>query len=145
MKVIVEQVSHIVEHQVKIQYHTMDDEIQNLINYLKQSDKGLFGSIDKELYILEPEKIFYIESVDNKIFIYGDNNVYQSSKRLYELEDELESHSFFRASKSLILNIKKIKSVKPLFDGRFKAKLANGEAVYISRKFVPILKQKLGL
>lgn len=129
MKVIVEQVSHIVEHQVKIQYHTMDDEIQNLINYLKQSDKGLFGSIDKELYILEPEKIFYIERVDNKIFIYGDNNVYQSSKRLYELEDELESHSFFRASKSLILNIKKIKSVKPLFDGRFKAKLANGEAV----------------
>lgn len=145
MKVIVEQISDIVENQVMIQYHTMDEEMDDLINYLKKSDKGLFGAIDKELYILEREKIYYIECVDNKIFIYGDKEVYQSSKRLYELEDELEGYSFFRASKSLILNIEKIKSVKPLLDGRFEANLINGERVYISRKFVPVLKKKLGL
>lgn len=147
MKVLLEQVADIVENQVIIQYETMDKKIHDLIKYLKKSDsdKELFGSVNKELYILDREKIFYVESFHNEIFIYGEKEVYQSSKRLYELEDELENYSFFRASKSLILNIKKIKSVKPLLDGRFEANLINGETVYISRKYVPILKKKLGL
>lgn len=145
MKVILEQVSDIVENQVLIQYVSLDKKVRDLINYLKKPDKGLFGTVNKELYILDREKIFYIESFHNEIFIYGEKECYQSSKRLYELEKELDGHSFFRASKSLILNIDKIQSVKALLDGRFEAKLLNGEAVYISRKYVPVLKSKLGI
>lgn len=145
MKVVLKQMSDIIESQVIIQYLSMNKEIDDLINYLKKSDKDLFGKVNKELYILDRDKIFYIESFHNEIFIYGETDCYQSSKRLYELEQELECYSFFRASKSLILNIEKIKSVKPLFDGRFEANLINGESVYISRKYVPILKKKLGL
>lgn len=145
MKVVLEQVSDLLENQVIVQYRKLDQKIQDIIDFLKKPEKELFGSVNKELFIVDRENIFYVESFHNEIFIYGEKEVYQSSKRLYELEAELEGYSFFRASKSLILNIKKIKSVKPLLDGRFEACLLNDEKVYISRKFVPVLKSKLGL
>ena len=145
MKVTIEQVSKASENEVIIRYHTMDESVHNLLHFLELPDQKLLGEIEKEMHILDPEKIYYIESVDNKVFIYGENQVYESRKKLYELELELINNQFFRASKSMILNIKKIESVRPLFDGRFEASLKNKEKVFISRKYVAVLKQKLGL
>lgn len=145
MKVTIEQVSKASENEVIIRYHTMDESVHNLLHFLELPDQKLLGEIEKEMHILDPEKIYYIESVDNKVFIYGENQVYESRKKLYELESELINNQFFRASKSMILNIKKIESVRPLFDGRFEASLKNKEKVFISRKYVAVLKQKLGL
>ena len=48
-------------------------------------------------------------------------------------------------SKSMILNIGKIRSVSPSVNSRFEAKLANGETAIISRQYVPTLKKKLGM
>ena len=45
----------------------------------------------------------------------------------------------------MILNISKIRSVAPSVNGRFEAKLLNGESVIISRQYVPVLKKKLGM
>ena len=145
MKVTIEQVSKASENEVIIRYHTMDESVHNLLHFLELPDQKLLGEIEKEMHILDPEKIYYIESVYNKVFIYGENQVYESRKKLYELESELINNQFFRASKSMILNIKKIESVRPLFDGRFEASLKNKEKVFISRKYVAVLKQKLGL
>lgn len=53
---------------------------------------------------------------------------------------------FFRASKSIIINLtKKISFVRPSISGRFEAKLDNGESVAVSRHYVPVLKNMLGL
>ncbi len=145
MKVTIEQVQDEIENEVIIRYHTEDESVKNLLRFLKWTEKKVIGEKNSELHILEPERVYYIESVDNKIFIYGEKQVFESHKRLYELEQELESHHFFRASKSMILNIGKIESVRPLFDGRFEALLQNKEKVYISRKYVSVLKQKLGI
>lgn len=45
----------------------------------------------------------------------------------------------------MILNISKIRSVSPSINGRFEAKLTNGETVIISRQYVPNLKKRLGM
>ena len=47
-----------------------------------------------------PTYLQYIESVDRKCFIYTSDEVYESEFRLYELEQRLEEHGFFRVSKS---------------------------------------------
>lgn len=145
MKVTIEQVTKESENEVIIRYHTMDESVHNLLHFLELPDQKLLGEIEKEMHILDPENIYYIETVDNKVFIYGEDQVYESRKKLYELEAELSNNHFFRASKSMILNISKIEFVRPLFDGRFEASLKNKEKVFISRKYVAILKQKLGL
>lgn len=50
-----------------------------------------------------------------------------------------------RASKSMVLNLNKIKHLSPAFGGRFEALLENDEKVIISRQYVPVLKERLGL
>ena len=65
--------------------------------------------------------------------------------KLYELEELFCGTDFFRASKSYIVNLKKVKSIRPAFNGRFEAHMKNGEKVMISRQYVPVLKEKLGL
>ncbi|MNO06005.1 LytTr DNA-binding domain protein [compost metagenome] len=71
--------------------------------------------------------------------------MYEVKQKLYELEALSSRLSCFRASKSTVLNIAKISMVRPAFSGRFEAVLDNGERVVISRQYVPVLKNMLGL
>ena len=98
-----------------------------------------------QMHIVDSNDVFYFEAVDNKVFIYCKEKIFESKLKLYEIEQIYENGDFFRASKSTILNITKINSVSPLFYGRFEALLQNGEKVVISRQYVPVLKRKLGL
>ncbi|MBP5728429.1 MAG: LytTR family transcriptional regulator DNA-binding domain-containing protein, partial [Clostridia bacterium] len=63
--------------------------------------------------------------------------------KLYELEELMQHKSLLRVSKSMIVNLMKITSVRPALNGRFSAVLKNGEEIIISRKYVPSLKQIL--
>ena len=87
--------------------------------------------------------LFYAESVDDRVFLYTAADSYEIRMKLYELEDLLKTKSVLRVSKSMIVNLMKITSVRPALNGRFAAILKNGEEVIISRKYVPELKQVL--
>ena len=93
--------------------------------------------------MLDPHDVYYIEAVDNKVFLYTKDNVYESKWKLYEFERDFKNTEFFRASKSVILNRSKIKTLSPAFSGRLEALLLNGERVIISRQYVAVLKQML--
>ena len=53
--------------------------------------------------------------------------------------------NFVRISKSCILNIMQLNSVRPLFHGKFEAQLKNQEKIIINRHYVPKFKEKFGL
>lgn len=145
MKVSIENIPAGSETEIIIKYYELDEEIEQLISYIKSTSKKLIGYTDLQMNIINPNDVFYFESVDNKVFIYCKEKVFQSRLKLYEIEEEYKNGDFFRASKSTILNISKIESVSPIFYGKFEALLQNGEKVLISRQYVPILKKKLGL
>lgn len=83
--------------------------------------------------------------MDNNVFAYTKENVYESKSKLYQLEEELLSKDFIRVNKAVVLNINKISKLVPAFGGRFEAVLKNGYKVIISRMYVPLLKEKLGM
>ena len=85
----------------------------------------------------------YIEAVDNKVFLYTVKQVYETRQKLYELEELLREKYFLRVSKSLLLNLMKVRAIKPALNGRFTAVLQSGEEIIISRKYVPELKAAL--
>lgn len=145
MKVSIENIPAGSETEIIIKYYELDEELEQLISYIKSTSKKLIGYTDLQMNIINPNDVFYFESVDNKVFIYCKEKVFQSRLKLYEIEEEYKNGDFFRASKSTILNISKIESVSPIFYGKFEALLKNGEKVLISRQYVPILKKKLGL
>ncbi|MBO4346919.1 MAG: LytTR family transcriptional regulator DNA-binding domain-containing protein [Lachnospiraceae bacterium] len=99
---------------------------------------------DGKTVLLENSFIYYIESVDKRTFVYTKENCYESKLRLYELEESLGSY-FLRISKSMIVNLKKIKSVKSDLSGRMEASMLNGEKIVISRSYVKEIKRRLDL
>lgn len=145
IKIIIEKIPDGVEPEIIIKCNEVDDSFMQLIDSIKSTSKKLVGLIDSRMHIVDPNDVFYFEAVDNKVFIYCKEKVFESKLKLYEIEKIYETGDFFRASKSTILNIAKINSVRPLFYGRFEALLLNGEKVVISRQYVPVLKRKLGL
>lgn len=145
IKITIENIPVGSEPEIIIKWNEPDEAVLQLINSIKANSKKLIGIIDSQIHIINPKDVFYFEAVDKKIFIYCKEKVFESKLRLYEIEEEYENWDFFRASKSTIINITKIKSISPLFYGKFQALLQNGENIIISRQYVPVLKKKLGL
>ena len=111
----------------------------------KAFQTGISGSEDGNTYIVSPNDIFYIESVDKKTFIYTEDKVLSTDKRLYELEEILDNRDYFRCSKSVIININKVVKLKPEITRNILATLSNGEVVVISRRYATDLKKLLGI
>ncbi len=145
MKIIIEDIKDGEEESITIRCNNIDDHILQMIYGIKMNKNKAIGMYEGQIYMIDPTDIYYFEAVDNKVFIYCDKKVYESKLKLYEIERDYENTDFFRASKSIILNLSKIRNLSPAFNGRFEALLKNKEKVIISRQFVPELKKKLGL
>ena len=90
-------------------------------------------------------QILYIEAVDRDVFAYKTEGVYRIRKTLYELEDDLKKKFFVRISKSVIVNIKAVKSVSPEDFRRYKLLLKNGEYLIVSRSYANDFKTAIGM
>lgn len=145
MKITILDVSQGEEEEIIIKCDQMDDKLMQLVNQFKRGSDKLNVYQDGKIYLVEPQEIYYFETVDQKVFAYCESEVYEIRSRIYELEEMLAAKDFFRASKSALLNLNVIKSLSPAFGGRFEAVLKNGEHVIISRQYVSTLKEKLGL
>ena len=129
--------------QMDIRCHEVTDEIREIVTFVKTRQGQLSGTLEGDQYEIPLPDICYIEAVDNKVFIYTRAQVYETGRRLYELEEMLREKYFLRVSKSMLLNLMKVRSINPALNGRFKAVLQSGENVIISRKYVPALKNAL--
>jgi len=156
MKISIEEIPSDQAEEVIIRCHSIDDGVYQIINRIKKSggDDALLGSSPLETVIgyrgnqihrINPKDIYYFEAVDNKVFIYTKSDVYESKQKLYEIEEMFGNSFFLRTSKSVIMNIKKIKYVSPAYNGRFEACFINDEKQIISRQYVSTLKKKLML
>lgn len=128
---------------IEIHCHTVSDEVNEIVAFVKSRQGQLSGTIDERQYEISVTDIYYIEAVDNHTFFYTKGKVYESKHKLYELEEMLREKHFLRISKSMILNLMKVSSIKPALNGRFTALLSSDEQIIISRKYVPELKKAL--
>ncbi|MBC1342061.1 LytTR family transcriptional regulator [Listeria welshimeri] len=126
-----------------VDLHCHPQDIEKVTNIVLSLEEKISVKKDGETYLLESKVILYFEAVENKIFVYTEEEVYETNWKLYELEKRFDESSFFRCSKSMILNIEWIEKVAPGFNGRFEASLLNNEKVIISRQYAKVLKQKL--
>lgn len=129
--------------QIEIRCHEITEEVREIVAFVKTRQGQLTGVQEGKQYEVPVLDILYIEAVDNKVFLYTKKQVYETKQRLYELEELLREKYFLRVSKSLLLNLMKVQSIKPALNGRFIAVLQSGEEIIISRKYVPELKKAL--
>ena len=129
--------------ELEIRCYEETEEVKDIVTFVKSRQGKLTGSYEGKRYEIPVADVYYVEAVDNAVFIYGQEKVYEAKQKLYELEGILREKYFLRVSKSLILNLMKIKSIKPALNGRYSAILQSGEEVIISRKYVAQLKRAL--
>ena len=144
-KVTIKQIDANEDEEIIVKCHEISDEVLSVVERLKRNENILLGNKDNEVFRIDLKDVYYIESVENKTFICLQKNVFESKLKLYEIEEMTQNSKLFRCSKAMILNIAKIRSVSPSVNGRFEAKLTNGESVIISRQYVPVLKKRLGM
>lgn len=82
MKVTIEHIPETSEDEVIIRCHKMDESVQKLIKFLDSPAHKILGDQGDEMHILDPDNVFYVESVDSKVFIYCKEHVYESKKKL---------------------------------------------------------------
>lgn len=129
--------------QLEIRCHEVTEQVREIVTFVKSRQGQLTGVIEGKQYEVPVIDVYYVEAVDNKVFLYSVRQVYETKQKLYELEEILKEKYFLRVSKSLLLNLMKVKSIKPALNGRFTAVLQSGEEIMISRKYVPELKKAL--
>ena len=130
---------------VEIHCKEVTDNVSRLQRHIENFGTGIKASKDGETVMLKLSAILYAESVDKKTFIYTESKVYETDKRLYDLEEMLDKRDFLRCSKSVIVNIGKIEKLKPEITRNILATLTNGEVIVVSRRYATELKKLIGI
>lgn len=130
---------------VAITCRQLTPDIERMIATLRMMNHQLTAKKEGEIYLLDIAQILYIESVDRKCFIYTDHEVYESDFRLYELEQQLEEYGFFRVSKSFLISMQKIHSLRADINRKIRVTMLNGEQIMASRQYAEELKRRLGI
>jgi len=144
LRVEVNTVSSYEEESAVINAVRITDDLQNAIDILANNCRVIAVTMDDKNILCRTDSIYYIESVDKRTYVYTKDGCFETKYRLYEL-DELLNKNFFRSAKAMIVNIRKIRSVKAEINGRMTAELLNGEKVVIARSYVKELKERLGI
>lgn len=145
MKLTIEQNLDIRETEILVRCALVDDRLRALLEQIRLYGFSIAARQGERRLQIALEDIFYIESVDDRTFLYVEGDVLECDLRLYELEKQLEHTAFVRCAKNCILNTQRIQSVRALYNGRLEATLQNDERVVVSRHYVPAVKERFGL
>lgn len=142
MKYTIEHISQ-GEEEVILRCHSPSAEMEQLIRYLESRSRKLIGIRDGIRTVVEQPEILYVESVEGKTFAYTESEVFQMEHSLAQMERLLGAVNFFRCSKSMILNIDRVRELRSLASNRIEATMCNGERIMISRTYASEFRRRL--
>ena len=129
--------------------HVCNKEMSSQVKELMEDLNRIFGGqltgtdVNGNKCVLAKGNISRFYAEGQKVFAQNDDGSYSISKKLYELEEELEDSVFIRISKAEIINIRKIKRVDMNTIGTIKVIMRDGTETYTSRRNVTRLKKAL--
>ena len=123
----------------------MTDEITRWSEFIQNKNSVITGIDEFErMVVIEESDIVALHADKKWCRIYTDTGNYSCRKRLYEIENIL-SQDFMRISKSIVVNLRKIESIEAVFNGMLLLRMKNGSKEYVSRTYLPKMKEYLGL
>lgn len=144
MKLILNINKENIEEKVEITAKETNSKIEQITKICNSTEEHILGYTDDGFKILNEDDIYYFNIDDRRIYANTKNEKYLIKKRLYEIE-ELLGNSFIKISQSAIINIKFVLKFELSFNGTITCIFKNNNREYVSRRFVPLLKKKLGI
>jgi len=145
MKITINIDENVSETEITINCNQLTDEIENIMATLRILNQQMLVSKEEETHLIDVGKISYVEALERRSFVYTQEDVFESKLKLYEMEEKLCRLGFFRISKSCLVNLKFIKTIRNDVERRLRLTLKNGEQVMVSRQYAEEIKKRLGV
>lgn len=145
MKITINIDDNLNETEIAVSCKELTTEIEKIIATLRMINQQMLVEKDDENVLLDVAKIAYIEAVERKTFVYTEESVYESKLKLYEMEERLCQSGFLRVSKSCLVHLKFIRSIKNDVERKLRLTLKNGEQIIVSRQYADEIKKRLGV
>lgn len=126
-----------------IEYPTLDAKTKRLIKKIESLDFVISGNSNGKVFQIPISDIYYMEAVERKTFLYTKDEVFMTNKKLYEFEEMFRETGIIRISKSCLMNMDMLYSIKPLTNSQLEATLLNGEKLIVARTYLKSIKNIL--
>lgn len=145
MKVEIKILPDIKDPYAVIYTNEMTTEIRRMAAIFEIENPDLIPVVENgRIVVLRPDEIYMVRVENERTVVYTKEKQYSSAKRLYEFEATL-GNGFMRISKSTLANLRFLDYIEPTLGGLMLIVLKNGRKDYISRKYLPVFKQYLGI
>ncbi|HEL9636455.1 TPA: LytTR family transcriptional regulator [Streptococcus suis] len=137
----------IVEDLVTIEAQAMSEQVTHLVSYIQNLDKqrsSLTVKKGEQVYLLEHDEIVRLYLEDKVLQVETVETTYTSNLRLYQVKEDLPAN-FLQISQSEIIHIKQLDHLKLTANGLIKLVMKNGSVTYSSRRYLKVIKERLGL
>ena len=118
---------------VTISTNKVNDEIQNLVNYIENKEGYFIGVLDDKVRLLNMEDIIRVYVEDRKVYVVTVEGRFIVRKKLYEVQSTL-TKDFIKISQSEIANVKYIHSLDLGLRGTIVINYKNSDISYVSRR-----------
>ena len=136
----------VTEPKVLILTDKITNEVNDLVRRLTENERQILAGFQGDtVTLLDEKELLRIYAAGGKVYAAAAVGEYLLRLRLYELEDRLRPFSFVRISNSEIINLKQVRSFDLSFAGTICVTLNDGSKAYVSRRYVPKIKEVLGL
>lgn len=122
----------------------LDQKIKKLLKYVEEDSDSLPRILVKSserYFFLKTNQIDWIEAAGNYVCIHAAGKKHLIRETMTNIEQKLDSDTFFRIHRSAIVNVDKIKELEKWFHGDYKVILENGEKLTMSRNYKQLLEQ----
>ena len=124
-------------------------EVMNSKAHFAQYKAGPSGVLpiksDDKLVMLRTEDIILADINQTTLMIYSRDGIYQTTETLTRFQQRISSSNFIQVSRHAVINIDHLESLSDSFSGNMTAKLTNQIKTEVSRRYVKLLMEYLGI
>lgn len=122
--------------EILITYPAKTKTVDRILALIKSFDTQIECYSDDGVILIKASNIYYIESVDKKTIICCEEGSFTVRGSLIQIHNRLKSRGFIQISKYCVLNVHKLKMIKPMVNSHLEAVLSNGKCLYVTRKYL---------
>lgn len=133
----------------RIEQGTSPDALKTILRRLERTDRAPVQQIPvqsgRRIIVLPTESILWFDVEYRLVYAHVEGRAYMTNYTLKEIEERVDPNVFFRAHKSAIVNLTRVREIVPLFGGRYKVVMHDtaGSEVALSRSQSRTLRARL--
>ena len=136
----------VTEPKVLILTDKITNEVNDLVRKLAEDERQIIAGFRGDtVTLLDEKELLRVYASGGRVYAVTAEGEYVLRLRLYELEERLRPFSFVRISNSEIINLKRVRSFDLSLVGTICVTLSDGSKAYVSRRYVPKIKEVLGI